>query len=319
MRLAGLLASDQIGGCGMASFRILGPIEAAVGERFLSIGGRRQLQLFAFLVLRANQAVSNDRLTDVVWGPTRSRSDNRLQMAITRLRKALEPLNDGTGSRLRTVGGGYMLSVAPGELDAEVFAQRVQEGRQVLDARSRRASELLTNALALWRGPPLAEVAFEDFAQAEIRRLEELRLEALESRIDANLQLGAHVRVIGELQALLAEHPVRERLASQLMLAMYHWGAKPTRSRSTSTPAPASPNSSGSSPGRHSRPYSLRSLSTRRRCRRADHPAGGLASIRAWHGVRRSSRLRTHRLPAGFHCWQRTRCHAQGRGSAAGR
>ena len=109
-----------------------------------------------------------------------------------------------------------------GELDAEVFAARVREGRRALDAgEPARAAELLRKALALWRGPALAEVCFEDFAQAEIRRLEELRLVALEARVDCDLELGRHVQLIGELEGLLAVQPTRERVASQLMLALY--------------------------------------------------------------------------------------------------
>jgi hypothetical protein len=115
-----------------------------------------------------------------------------------------------------------MLSLESGELDAEVFAERVREGRGALDTGDPgRASELLSAALGLWRGLALAEVAFEDFAQAEIRRLEELRLVALEARIDAELQLGRHAQLVGELETLLAQEPTRERLAGQLMLALY--------------------------------------------------------------------------------------------------
>ena len=146
-------------------------------------------------------------------------------MAIARLRKALEPFNSGGESALRTVSGGYMLSLAPGELDAWVFAERVREGRRALDAGDPApASELLSAALGLWRGPPLAEVAFEDFAQAEIRRLEELRLEAVEVRAEAELELGRHAQLVGELESLLVEQPGRERVASLLMLTYYRCG-----------------------------------------------------------------------------------------------
>ena len=119
----------------MMSVRILGPVEAWAQQRRLDLGGRRQLTLFAFLVLHANRAVSRDALIDAVWGSERSSSDNRLSMAIARLRKALEPLNSGGESRLRTVSGGYMLAVAPGELDAEAFADGVRAGRRALECR----------------------------------------------------------------------------------------------------------------------------------------------------------------------------------------
>ncbi len=161
----------------MTSLRILGPVQVWEGERRLALGGPRQLTLFAFLVLHANRAVSRDALIDAVWGPARSDADNRLQMAIARLRKALEPLNGDVGPRLQTVSGGYLLSIAPGELDADAFHAGVHAGTGALDAGlPAQAADLLHEALALWRGPPLAEIAFEDFAQSEIRRLEELRI-----------------------------------------------------------------------------------------------------------------------------------------------
>jgi predicted ATPase/DNA-binding SARP family transcriptional activator len=209
----------------MMSVRILGPVEASVEGRPSVVRGQLQLKLFAFLVLRANRAVSSDALVDAVWGSGRSGADNRLQMAIARLRKALAQLGDGGESPLRTVAGGYLLSIGPGELDADVFSAAVQDGRRALDGGDpARAAELLRSALSLWRGPPLAELAFEDFAQADIRRLEELRLVALEGRIDADMQLGAEAQLVGELEALLAEDPSREHLASQLMLALYRCG-----------------------------------------------------------------------------------------------
>jgi predicted ATPase/DNA-binding SARP family transcriptional activator len=203
----------------------MGPVEARADDRPVSLGGGRQLKLLAFLLLHANRAVSADTLIDAVWGPERDGAMKRLQVAVARLRKALEPLESEDGGVLRTVSGGYLLSVRAGELDADVFAETVRDGRRALEENDPiRASELLAAALALWRGPPLAEVAFEDFAQAEIRRLEELRLSALETRIDAHLQLGLHGELIGELEAVLAEQPTRERLAGQLMTALYRCG-----------------------------------------------------------------------------------------------
>lgn len=208
----------------MVSFRILGPVQALADERELPLGGRRQLTLLAFLLLNANRAVSNDALTEAVWGPARA-ADNRLQMAIARLRKALEPLDGPDGGRLTTVSGGYMLAIEPDELDAHLFAQYILAGRAALDADDpAKATEHLDAGLALWRGPPLSQVAFEDFAQPEIRRLEELRLTAIEARIDAQLQLGHHRDLVGELESLLARHPTREHLACQLMLVLYRTG-----------------------------------------------------------------------------------------------
>lgn len=209
----------------MIRFRILGPVEVSAEGGLVLVAGRRQLKLLAFLLLHANRAVSSDALIDAVWGAARAGSDNRLQMALTRLRKALLPLNGGGEHVLRTVGGGYLLSVGEDELDAGVFAALVAEGRQALsDGEFAGAGTLLREALGLWRGPPLAEVAYENFAQGEIRRLEELRLVALEARIDTDLRLARSAELVGELERLVAEQPTRERFAAQLMLALYGAG-----------------------------------------------------------------------------------------------
>ena len=209
----------------MASVRILGPVQAWAGDQRLGLGGPRQLKLFAFLVLHANRAVSSDALIDAVWGSSPSGADNRLGMAIARLRRALEGLGDGNGSVLRTVAGGYLLSIGAGELDSELFEATLADGRRALEGGvAAHAVERLSDALALWRGPALAELAFESFAQGEIRRLEELRLVALKARIDAELQLGHHSGLIGELERLLIEHPTHEGFAAQLMLALYRCG-----------------------------------------------------------------------------------------------
>jgi predicted ATPase/DNA-binding SARP family transcriptional activator len=206
----------------MSTFGILGPVEAWVEGKPLLVGRPTQVRLFALLVVHGNRAVSSDALRDTLWGAARSGADNRLQMAVARLRKALAPLQAGDQSVVRTVSGGYMLSIGPGELDADVFAAGIQAGRRALEAGDPgRAASLLHEALGLWRGPPLAEVGFEDFAQTEIRRLEELRLVALEARVDAELALGRHAQLVGELEGMWAEHPARERVAWQLMLALY--------------------------------------------------------------------------------------------------
>lgn len=220
-----LLVASRSGRWQMTSFGILGPVHAMAGERRLPIGGPRQVKLLAVFLLRPNLAVSTDELIDTVWGSARTGAANRLQMAITRLRKALEPLNGDAAPRIRAVGGGYVLTVAPGELDAEVFRTRLTNAREAHAAGElQHASDLLSSALLLWRGPPLADVAFEDFAQAEIRHLEELHLEALEARAEVGLDLGHHHQLIAELEALLTRHPTRERLAAQLMLALYRCG-----------------------------------------------------------------------------------------------
>jgi DNA-binding SARP family transcriptional activator len=210
----------------MVRYAILGPVELRDGGRGVVVGGPRQVALLALLLVNANRALSNDRLIDTLWGDLGPAGAlKRLQAAILRLRRALDPEGGSGESVLRTVAGGYLLAVCPGELDAEVFQVRVQEGRRVLLAgEAQRAREVLVEALGMWRGPALADVAYDEFAQPEIRRLEELRLAALEARVDCELRLGEHGGVIGELEALVAAHPGRERLAAQLMLAMYRCG-----------------------------------------------------------------------------------------------
>jgi len=204
------------------SLRILGPIETWCDDRRLDLGGPRQVALLAYLLVHANRAVPSDVLLEALWGPARSGADNRLQMAVARLRKSLSPLEGCAGVGLRTVRGGYLLSLGPTELDAEVFAARVRDGLHAAQEEEPEvATTALSEALALWRGPPLADVLYEDFAQGEIRRLEALRRLALETRIDAELLLGRHRELISELQCLLAEHPTCERITAQLMLALY--------------------------------------------------------------------------------------------------
>jgi DNA-binding SARP family transcriptional activator len=207
------------------NFRVLGSIEVWAGESRLPLGGRRQGALLAFFLVNANRPVSTDALIDAVWGSERAGADKRLQMAVARLRKALAPLEDGGDPVLRTVSGGYLFSVSSGELDAEVFEAGVRAGRRAFEAgEAEQAVDLLEGALGLWRGPVLAEVRFEDFAQGEIRRLEELRRSAFETLIDAELQLGHHSEVIAEVEEELAGDLTRERLVGQLMVALYRCG-----------------------------------------------------------------------------------------------
>ncbi len=221
-----LIRSGQLAGHSkMVKFAILGPVELAEGEHKLPVGGPRQVALLAFLLLHANRAVSADQLIDALWGEEAVRAVKRLQMSVARLRKALNADGSNGDPALKTVSGGYLLAVAPGELDSDVFEARVQDGRRALDeGEAMRAAGVLREALGLWRGPALAEVAYEAFAQAEIRRLDELRLAALEARVEADLQLGRQAQVIGELEALVASHPAREQLVGQLMVALYRCG-----------------------------------------------------------------------------------------------
>ncbi len=207
----------------MGKYAILGPVELRDGERRVKVGGPRQVALLALLLVNANRALSSDQLIDALWGERGpDGAVKRLQVAVARLRRTLDPDGMQGDSALRTTAGGYLLAVAPGELDADLFETRTQDGRRALeDGDAERARGALRDALRLWRGPALADVAYEAFAQGEARRLEELRLAALEARIDADLALGEHAGVIAELEALRAAHPAREHLAAQLMLALY--------------------------------------------------------------------------------------------------
>ncbi len=206
-------------------FRILGPIEVWSERRRLPLGGIKQRALLAVLLLHRNEVVSIDRLIDEIWnGHPPATSVKVVQVYVSQLRKALggrRARSDGEGL-LVTRAPGYLLRVEPDELDAERFERLVEEGRRALAAGSPRlATRTLLEALALWRGPALADFALDSFAQTEIARLEEVRLSALADRIDADLALGRHEELVSELEALVAENPLRERLRGQLMLALY--------------------------------------------------------------------------------------------------
>jgi DNA-binding SARP family transcriptional activator/ABC-type branched-subunit amino acid transport system substrate-binding protein len=204
-------------------FRLLGPLEIADGDGTVRLGEGRQRGVLVLLLLHRNEAVSSERLIDALWGerppPTAAKV---LQNHVGQLRRAL---GDREGARLQTRGRGYALRVEPGELDVERFERLVQAGGDALGRDDPAAAAArLREALALWRGPALADVAYESFAQPEIARLGERRLVALEQLIDADLALGRHAEVIAELEALVAEHPLRERPRGQLMLALYASG-----------------------------------------------------------------------------------------------
>jgi DNA-binding SARP family transcriptional activator len=196
-------------------FRILGPLEvlAADGEP-LALGGQKQRAVLALLLLRANHVVATDFLIDALWGANPPRTaTTSLQNSVSALRKLLGP------DVLVTQAPGYRLVVT--DSDLERFQRLVEEARG-LEPEER--AERLREALSLWRGDPLPEFAFEDFAEADIRRLEELRLATLEDRIDADLAAGRAAELVPELVGLVAQQPLRERLRAQLMLAHYHSG-----------------------------------------------------------------------------------------------
>jgi predicted ATPase/DNA-binding SARP family transcriptional activator len=202
-------------------FRILGPLEVHADGHAVALGGARPRAVFAVLALHANQPVSAERLALALWGEDAPPSAVKtIQVYVARLRKAI-----GDPSALVTTPAGYRLRVGPGELDAEQFERLVAAGRDALaTGRAEDAAAKLQEALTLWRGPPLAELASMPFAPAEIARLEEHQLAAVELRIDAELAAGRHADLVAELQQLTRAHPWRERLHAQLMLALYRSG-----------------------------------------------------------------------------------------------
>jgi predicted ATPase/DNA-binding SARP family transcriptional activator len=202
-------------------FGLLGPLEVRADGREIQLGGARPRAVFAVLALHANEPVSAERLAVALWGEDAPPSAVKtVQVYVARLRKALEDPD-----ALVTTPAGYRLRVRLGELDADRFERHVADGREALAAgRAEHAAAELRAALELWRGPPLADLASAPFAPAEIARLEEQRLAAVEVRVDAELAAGRHAELIGELQQLTNEHPWRERLHAQLMLALYRSG-----------------------------------------------------------------------------------------------
>jgi DNA-binding SARP family transcriptional activator len=187
-------------------FRILGPLEVISDGQIVELGGAKQRALLAVLLLNANEVVSLDRLIDALWeDDPPERAQKALQVLVSGLRKLVGR------ERLETRPPGYVLRVRDGELDFGRFRRLQEEGK-------------LSEALALWRGPPLSDFAYHRFAQAESARLEELRLACLEERIERDLAAGRQGELVAELEALVSEHPLRERLRGQLMLALYRSG-----------------------------------------------------------------------------------------------
>lgn len=180
------------------------------------------------LVLNLGEAVPDERLLEEVWGEDRPASGaTALRVRISQLRKALaggSPEGDA-GAAIVTRGSGYALEADPEQVDARRFERLLGEGRQAMrEGRPAEALSLLRDGLSLWRGPALADLAYEQFAQPEISRLEELRLDAFEERVEAELALGRDAELVGELEALVAAEPLRERLRGQLMVALYRAG-----------------------------------------------------------------------------------------------
>ena len=208
----------------MIDYRILGPLEVSADGRVIEIGGPKLRTLLVILLLRANESVPRDVLVHELWGeqpPPGARGS--LEVYVSRLHKALGAADHE--SVLVTRPGAYRLLVEDGQLDARRFEQLVEQGRAALTGNApAQAAASLRAALQLWRGQALADLANGQGPRVEAVRLEELRLSAVEDRVDADLALGRHASVVGELEALVAVHPLRERLQGQLMLALYRSG-----------------------------------------------------------------------------------------------
>ncbi len=201
-------------------FRLLGPLEVVEQGQVVPLARTKERAVLALLLLRPNELVSCDRLVDELWGesaPPTAR--HTLEAYISRLRVTLR---DGGSELIESRAGGYVIRVGPEQLDAVRFQLLLEEGQRALEhGEAGDAEEKLVEALALWRGDVLSDLAFERLPAAEVARLEELRLVAIESHVEAALALGRDGVLVAELRALVSRYPLRERLRAQLMLALY--------------------------------------------------------------------------------------------------
>ena len=207
-------------------FRILGPLEAHADGHRIDLGPYKQRALLALLLLHVDRVVPTDRILEELWGDDAAGKEKALWVHISRLRSALEPHRStrGGSSVLMTRDHGYLLRVDAASIDARRFEAAVNEARDRLALEPDAASEILREALALWRGAALQDFAYDDFAATEIARLEELRVQALETRIEADLKRGVSGELVVELEELVQQHPLRERCVVQLMHALYRAG-----------------------------------------------------------------------------------------------
>lgn len=214
-------AIERLPSNGVLEYRILGPLEVVGDQGPLRLGGPKQRATLAILLLSANRVVSVERLAeDLYSGATPVTAVTQVQRQVSGLRKVIGP-----SSGIETRSPGYVIRVSRDQLDLSRFERSTEDAIQALtrgDAAG--AADLLRRALGLWRGAALADLAYEAFAQVAINRLEEIRLAALEQRIEAELMLGRHTELVGELEELVAQHPLREHLCRQLMLALYRSG-----------------------------------------------------------------------------------------------
>jgi SARP family transcriptional regulator, regulator of embCAB operon len=212
--------------CAM-SFRVLGPVQVYRDGRPIPLAPKEQA-LLAALLLQANTMVPGGRLVEQIWGePASGPTKNTLHVLIRRLRRALQSHDDGVppAELVHTRSGGYLLTIAPGDLDVNRFEELVREATRVERAGDLElAVRYLRAGLALWRGPALEGVAAVGLQRVEVPRLEERRLAVLERRIEMELSLGRHVELVSELTALVVEHPLFEGFHGQLMRALYGAG-----------------------------------------------------------------------------------------------
>jgi DNA-binding SARP family transcriptional activator/DNA-binding beta-propeller fold protein YncE len=201
-------------------FRILGPLEVLEDGRPLPLGRLKERIVLAVLLLHANEFVSRERLIDEIWGPAPPPTARKaVNVYVSKLRKTL---THNGHDPIATVAAGYRLQLGPEDLDTERLQRLLAHARdRVAAGELETASGVFREALALWRGPTLPDLPFESFARAEVEQLDELRLAALMDRIDCDLALGRHDQVLGELNLFVREHPLRERLRAQQMLALY--------------------------------------------------------------------------------------------------
>ena len=208
-------------------FKILGKLEVLRDGEPIDLGAFRQRALLALLLTSPNSLFSTDQILDRLWGDDGgAEKQNALWVYVSGLRKALEPDREkrSDSSILQTRSPGYVLNASPDDIDAVRFERLVGEGRALADTDPAAASLVLGEALALWRGHAFEEFTYEPFAQTEIVRLEELRLEAVEARIEADLERGLSRQLVSELETLVRQHPLQETLTGQLMLALYRSG-----------------------------------------------------------------------------------------------
>jgi DNA-binding SARP family transcriptional activator len=213
--------NEQVAATGRAELRVLGSLEVIGESGPVALSALKQRQLLAVLAVHAGTARSSDYLIDALWSADKPQSPGKtVQVYVSQLRRLLP-----AGIVISTRESGYALELEDDALDAARFERLVAEGRAASHAGNPAlAASLLQRALALWRGQAYGDFAYADFARAEAERLEDLRLAAIEERIEAELELGQHVELLPELRSLAASHPLRERLLAQEMLALYRAG-----------------------------------------------------------------------------------------------